>query len=140
MEIDKKAIATLKGVFQGELMLPSDSGYDEARSIWNRMIDRHPALIAQCSSSADIAAAVNFARENDLILSVRGSGHNVAGNAVCDDGLMIDLSGMKGVELDLEARMVSAASGVVFGELDKITQPHGFAVPGGLFQRQGFPD
>jgi FAD/FMN-containing dehydrogenase len=137
MEIDKKAIATLKGVFQGEVMLPSDSGYDEARSIWNRMIDRHPALIAQCRSSADIAAAVNFARENDLILSVRGSGHNVAGNAVCDDGLMIDLSGMKGVELDLEARTVSAASGVVFGELDKITQPHGFAVPGGIISETG---
>lgn len=137
MEINAKAISALKKNFIGELRGPKDTGYDEARSIWNRMIDRKPALIAKCSSGADVIAAVNFARENNLLLSVRGSGHNVAGNAVCNDGLMIDLAGMKGIELDLEAGTVRADSGVVFGELDKVTEPHGLAVPGGIISETG---
>src|SRR5438105_4068749 len=90
----------LAGGFQGPVLLPDSAGYDETRAIWNAMIDRRPALIARCTNSADVALAVKFARAHNLILSVRGGGHNIAGNAVCDDGLMIDLSLMRSVRVD----------------------------------------
>lgn len=137
MELSPKAVSALNENFNGELRRPDEAGYDKARAIWNRMIDRRPALIAQCANSEDVVAAVNFARENNMLLCVCGSGHNVAGNAVCDDGLMIDLAGMKGIELDLAGGTVSAEPGVVFGELDKVTGAHGLAVPAGIISETG---
>lgn len=128
---------SLKENFEGDIIQPADPGYDEARSIWNAMIDKHPAIIARCISTDDVIAAVNFARENNLLMSVRGSGHNVAGSAVVDDGLMIDLSLMKDIHVDSENRTATAQPGVVFGEMDNATQPYGLAAPGGIVSETG---
>jgi hypothetical protein len=86
--------------FRGEVIQPDDFGYETARKIWNASIDKHPGIIARCSGVADVVAAVNFARENELLVAVRGGGHNVSGKALCDDGIVIDLSGMKGIHVD----------------------------------------
>src|ERR671917_1976068 len=117
---------------RGELLRPSDPGYDEARKIWNGLIDKHPALIARCAGVGDVIDSVNFARENDLLVAVRGGGHNVAGNAVCDGGLVIDLSPLKGVRVDPERQTARAEPGVTWGELDRETQRFGLATTGGL--------
>src|SRR5438105_7101597 len=93
--VDHNVDDPLSGGFRGPVLLPDSAGYDETRAIWNAMIDRRPALIAQCTNAADVALAVKFARAHNLLVSVRGGGHNIAGNAVCDDGLMIDLSLMR---------------------------------------------
>ena len=93
LDIDEATIEALAASLGGPLLRPTDDGYDAARQIFNAMIDRHPALIARCAASGDVIKAVNFAREQGLVVSVRGGGHNVAGSAICDDGLMIDLSG-----------------------------------------------
>jgi FAD/FMN-containing dehydrogenase len=98
--LDETAIEAFRAELRGELLTPDDAGYDVARQVWNAMIDRRPALIARCAGVADVLAAVAFAREHDLLLAVRGGGHNVAGNAVCDGGLAIDLSGMRDVHVD----------------------------------------
>lgn len=135
--LDDAAIEGLQGRFQGEIIRQSDSGYDAARSIWNAMIDKYPALIARCTSSDDVNEAVNFARETGMLLSVRGSGHNVAGSAVCDGGLMIDLSLMKDIQVDPDRSTAKAQPGVVFGEMDKATQPYGLAAPGGIVSETG---
>ena len=123
--------------FTGRLISPGDGGYDEARAIWNGMIDKRPALIARCSSTQDVVAAVNFARERDLLVAVRGGGHNVAGNAVCDGGIVIDLSHMKSVRVDAGARIASAEPGLVWGEFDSATHQHGLAMPGGIQSTTG---
>jgi FAD binding domain/Berberine and berberine like len=130
-------IDSLQERFHGEIIRPSDAGYDHARTIWNAMIDKYPALIARCTNSDDVIEAVNFARDNNLLLSVRGSGHNVAGNAVNDGGLMIDLSLMKGIHVDPESGAASAQPGVTFGEMDRATQPYGLAAPGGIVSETG---
>ena len=135
--LDNNLIESLKERFQGEIIQPFDAGYDDTRAVWNAMIDKYPALIARCSNSNDVVEAVNFARDNHLLLSVRGSGHNVAGTAVTDDGLMIDLSLMKDIHVDRENGTVRAQPGVVFGELDQATQPYGLAVPGGIVSETG---
>ncbi len=122
---------------RGPLLRPDDAGYDEARAIWNGMIDKHPALIARCMGTADVAAAVTFAREHDLPLSVRGGGHNIAGTAVCDDGLMIDLSQMNGIHVDPQARTVRAQGGALWGDVDHETQLFGLAVPSGFVSSTG---
>ena len=96
-ELQKSSIDEFKAHFRGDVLLPGDAGYDEARQIWNAMIDRKPALIARCKSPEDVVQAVKFARTNELLVSIRGGGHNIAGNAVCDGGLMIDMSLMKNV-------------------------------------------
>src|SRR5262245_29762932 len=93
--VDKAAVGALREAFRGELISPDHPGYDEARKVWNGMIDRRPALIARCTGVADVRSAVRFAREHDLLVAVRGGGHNVAGTAVCDGGMVIDLSPMK---------------------------------------------
>src|SRR5512142_410685 len=98
--LDERTVDRFRADFRGDVLLPEDSGYDSARRIWNGMIDRHPALIARCAGVADVIAAVNFAREHQLLVSVRGGGHDVAGTAVCDDGVMIDLSHMKAIRID----------------------------------------
>jgi FAD/FMN-containing dehydrogenase len=135
--IDEAAVQSFATSLRGPLLRPDDDGYDEARAIWNGMIDKHPALIARCTGTADVAAAVTFAREHDLPLSVRGGGHNIAGTAVCDDGLMIDLSQMNGVHVDPQARTVRAQGGALWGDVDHETQQFGLAVPSGFVSSTG---
>jgi FAD/FMN-containing dehydrogenase len=127
----------LRARFRGALLRPGEEGYDEARRIWNGAIDRRPALIARCAGSDDVAEAVRFARDRELLVSVRGGGHAVAGYAVCDAGLMIDLSLMKAVRVDPQARTARAAGGLLWSEFDKATQPHGLATTGGVISHTG---
>jgi FAD/FMN-containing dehydrogenase len=122
---------------RGELVQPKDGSYDEVRAIWNAMIDRKPGLIARCANAADVVRAVNFAREHGLVVAVRGGGHNIAGKAVCDDGLMIDLSLMKGVKVDAKARRAAAEPGCTLGDFDAATQKHGLATPVGINSTTG---
>lgn len=123
--------------FRGRIIRPGDSGYDEARKVWNGMIDRYPRLIVQPIDAADTALAVNYARETGLVLSIRGGGHNVAGLATNDDGIVIDLSSMKKISVDPLARVAVAQGGVTWGELDAATQQYGLATPGGVFSDTG---
>ena len=135
--IDQKSIVDLSARFSGVLLRPDESGYDDARKIHNGMIDRKPALIARCLGSADIVDAVNFARTHGLELAVRGGGHNVAGRAVCDGGLMLDLSLMKGIDVDAARRTVRAQGGVTWREFNRETQLHGLATTGGVISTTG---
>jgi FAD/FMN-containing dehydrogenase len=135
--VSDEAIAALAELLRGRLVLPSDADYDQTRSVWNGMVDRRPALIVQCAGVADVVTTVNFAKEHDLLVAVRGGGHNAAGNAVCDDGLVIDLSLMKGVRVDPLARTVRAEGGVTIGELDHESQAFGLAVPMGVVTETG---
>jgi FAD/FMN-containing dehydrogenase len=123
--------------FRGEVLVPGDASYDEVRQIWNAMIDRRPALIARCGSPADVVQAVKFARTHDLLVSIRGGGHNIAGNAVCDDGLMIDLSPMKGVQVDPQARRAMVEPGCTLADFDAAAQAHGLATPVGINSTTG---
>ena len=127
----------LKGKLRGELLTPADPGYDAARRVWNGMIDRRPALIVRCTGAADVIQCVKFAREHNLPVSVRGGGHSVAGNAVCDDGLMIDLTRMKSVRVDPARRSARAEPGVIWGEFDAETQAFGLATTGGQISTTG---
>jgi len=127
----------LKDSFRGKILLPSDDGYESARKIWNATIDRHPALIARCATTSDVVLAVNYARDNGIILAVRGGGHNIAGNAVCDDGIVIDLSQMKAASVDPEARRVTIEGGATLADLDAATQAHGLATPIGINSTTG---
>jgi FAD/FMN-containing dehydrogenase len=127
----------LRADFQGSLIGPEDAGYDEARKIWNGMIDKRPALIAQCAGTSDVVAVVNLVREKGLTVAVRGGGHNVAGNATCDDGVVIDLRLMNGVSVDPDRRIARAQGGVTWGEYDRETQRHGLASPGGAISTTG---
>jgi FAD/FMN-containing dehydrogenase len=119
------------------LVRPGDSGYDELRRVWNAMIDRRPAAIARCTGTADVVAALSLARDAGLPVSVHGGGHSVAGHAVCDGGVMIDLRLMKGIEVDANARTCRAQAGLTWGELDAATQVHGLAVTGGRMSTTG---
>jgi FAD/FMN-containing dehydrogenase len=124
-------IAPLQGGFRGEVLLPGDDGYEDARQIWNGMFDRRPAIIARCVGTRDVVQAVNFARDNNLLVAVKGGGHNSAGNAVCDDGMMIDLSPMRRAHVDPENQTVRVDGGALLGDLDAETQLFGLAVSGG---------
>lgn len=135
--ITPAAIDDLRSRFRGALLRPGEEGYEESRRIWNGAIDRRPALIARCAGADDVVEAVRFGREQDLLVSVRGGGHAVAGYAVCDDGLMIDLSLMKAVRVDPQARTARGAGGLVWSEFDKATQPHGLATTGGIISHTG---
>ena len=135
--LDQASIADLSTGFSGVLLRPDESGYDDARKIHNGMIDRKPALIARCLGTADIVDAVKFARTHSLELSVRGGGHNVAGRAVCDDGLMLDLSLMKGIHVDPVRRTARAQGGVTWREFNRETQAHGLATTGGVISTTG---
>jgi FAD/FMN-containing dehydrogenase len=127
----------LDPAFQGQQFRPGDDGYDEARAIYNGMVDKRPALIARCSGVADVVEAVNLARAKGLPLAVRCGGHNVAGNAVCADGIQIDLRGMKGVHVDPDRRIARANGGVTWGEFDRETQIFGLHAPGGRMTGTG---
>ena len=135
--IDDAAVEAFKTSLRGKLLRPGDPGYDDARKVWNGMIDKRPALIARCTGVADIIDAVNFARTNELLVSVRGGGHNITGNAVCDGGLMIDLSRMKSVRVDPVKRTVRAEAGLTWGEYNRETQAFGLASTGGVVSTTG---
>ncbi len=122
---------------KGNLCLEGDPGYDEARTIWNAMIDRSPGIVIRCANADDVGHAVRFANEHDLDIAVRGGGHNIAGNAVCDGGLMIDLSPMKTVRVDAAARRAFVGPGATLGDVDKETQASGFVVPTGINSTTG---
>ena len=127
----------LRDSIHGPVIAPDDEGYDAARAIWNGAIDRRPACIARCTGVADVVAAVRFARERELLVAVRSGGHGVGGHALCDDGLVIDLSPMKGIRVDPAARIARAEAGVLWGELDRETQLHALATVGGIVTHTG---
>jgi FAD/FMN-containing dehydrogenase len=131
------AAAELAGTFSGQLLKPADAGYEEARKVHNGLIDKRPALIARCRGTADVADAVELARKLGCEVAVRGGGHNVAGRATTDGGLMIDLAAMKGIHVDPKARSVRAQGGVTWAELNRETQAHGLAVTGGVVSTTG---
>jgi len=135
--VDAPAIEKLRASVRGAVLCPGQDGYDSARKIPNGMIDRRPAVIARCMGAADVLACVRFAREQDLIVAVRGGGHSVAGKSVCDDGLMIDLSTMKGIRVDPVKRTVRAEPGLTLGEFDRETQAFGLATTLGVVSRTG---
>ena len=122
----------LRDAIRGSVIAPDDAEYDAARAIWNGAIDRRPACIARCTGVADVVAAIRFARDRDVLVAVRSGGHGVAGHAVCDGGLVIDLAPMKGIRVDPVARTARAEAGVLWGELDRETQLHGLATVGGI--------
>lgn len=134
-------VATLREAltahFHGQLLDPAHPEYHEARKVWNGAIDRYPALIARCQSVSDVVTAIRFARDQDLLVSVRGGGHNVAGTAVCDGGLVIDLSAMKGLRVDPVTRTGRAEAGVLWGAFDRETQSFGLATTGGIVSHTG---
>jgi FAD/FMN-containing dehydrogenase len=135
--LDEQAVEGLREQVRGPVLAPGDPAYDDARSIWNGLIDRRPALIVQCTGAADVVDAVNFAREQGLVLSIKAGGHNVAGNAVNDGGVVIDLSQMRGVHVDPEARTVRVQGGATWGDCDRESQLFGLAVPGGVVSTTG---
>src|SRR5579859_2794584 len=123
--------------FAGQLIHPGDDDYDDARRVFNSMIDRYPVLIARCADAGDVAAAVLLARREGLLLSVYGGGHGVTGSAVCDGGICVDLRPMKGIAVDAEARTIRAEAGLTWREFDAATQVHGLAVTGGRASTTG---
>ncbi len=136
-KIDQAKIDEFKAHFRGDVLRSGDAGYDEARQIWNAMIDRKPALIARCASPEDVVQAVKFGRAQDLLVSIRGGGHNIAGNAVSDGGLMIDLSPMKRVQVDPKARRATVEPGCTLADFDAAAQAHGLATPLGINSTTG---
>jgi FAD/FMN-containing dehydrogenase len=135
--IMEEALEGFRSRMRGPVLVPGHAGYDDARRVWNGMIDRRPAVIARCTGNADVVAAVTFGREQGLLVAVRGGGHNVAGTAVCDGGLMIDLSLMRGVHVDPQTRIVRVQGGAVWGDVDRETQLFGLAVPNGFVSSTG---
>jgi FAD/FMN-containing dehydrogenase len=133
----RTAFNELGGALGGELLLPTSPGYDTARRIWNGAVDRHPACVARCTGVADVVAAVRFARDHDLEIAVRGGGHNVAGTAACDDGVVIDLSAMRAVWVDPAGRTAWVQGGALWGDVDRETQAHGLATTGGIVGHTG---
>ncbi|HZM69218.1 MAG TPA: FAD-binding oxidoreductase [Candidatus Cryosericum sp.] len=130
-------IEELKRQIQGEVLLPGEEAYESARQIWNATIDKRPGAIARCAGTPDVVQAVNFARDNGVLLAIRGGGHNIAGNALCDGGLVIDLSRMKAAKVDAKARRVTIEGGATLADLDAATQAHGLATPVGINSTTG---
>ena len=130
-------IDELKGKVKGAVILPSDDGYESARQVWNATIDKHPALIVRCATTSDVVRTVNFARDTGFPLAVRGGGHNIAGSALCDDGIVIDLSQMKAATIDAGARRGTVEGGATLADFDAATQAHGLAVPLGINSTTG---
>ena len=137
VKISESDVAAFRSSLKGRLLFPNDDGYEAARTIWNAMIDRHPAIIIQPENVDDIVAAVNFARDNGLLLCVKGGGHNIAGNAVCDGGLMVDLSGMNAVKIDTERRIANVGPGAKLADFDREAQAHALATPLGINSTTG---
>jgi len=137
MIADAHKIDHLRKGFSGKILTPGDGEYDEARKIWNAMVDKRPAIIARCAGTKDVVTAVNFARDNGILLAVRGAGHHIAGNSLCDDGLVVDLSQMKSVKVDVAAKRASAEGGATLADVDAATQAHGLATPVGINSTTG---
>ena len=137
MAIDSAKVAEFRKGIRGPVLLPGDPDYDLVRQVWNGMIDRRPPLIVRCTGNADVIAAVNFARDNGLPISIRGGGHSAAGSAVHDDALMVDLSLMNGVHVDAKARTARAQGGAKWGDFDRETQVFGLATTGGVVSTTG---
>jgi FAD/FMN-containing dehydrogenase len=137
MVANEGVVRDLRGVLHGEVFAPGDAGYEAARRVWNGMVDRRPAVIARCADENDVALALRVAGERELPVAVRGGGHNVAGNAVCDDGVVIDLSSQKAIRVDPEQQTARVAPGVLLGELDRATQTFGLATPTGNVSMTG---
>src|SRR5512143_204617 len=137
VRLQNKVIAELRSKVRGEVLLPGDSGFDAARMIWNAMIDRKPGLIVRCAGVADVMQSVALGRDHGLLVSVRGAGHNIAGNAVCDDGLMIDLSTMKSVHVNPETRRAYVDPGATLADFDHEAQAFGLATPLGINSTTG---
>ena len=135
--VSAETIERFRGSVAGSILAPGAPGYDDARAVWNAMIDRRPGLIVRCASAADVAQAVRFAREHDLVVAVRGGGHNIAGNAVCDGGLVIDLSQMRSVRIDAARRSARVGGGATLGDFDREAQGHGLATPLGINSTTG---
>jgi FAD/FMN-containing dehydrogenase len=135
--VDGTALDVMKAGLRGEVLTPDTHGYDEARTIWNAMIDRKPGIIIRCQGAADVVQAVRFAADHKLHVAVRGGGHNIAGNAVCDGGLVIDLSQMKSVRVDPKSKRVWVEPGATLADLDRETQAFGLAVPTGVASTTG---
>src|SRR5690349_4472401 len=135
--LDEQAVAGLRAQVRGDLIRPGDARYDATRSVYNGMIDRRPALIVRCVDVADVISAVNFARDNQLAVAVRGGGHNGPGFGTCDDGLVIDLSRMRGVRVDPSNNTVRVEGGCVLGDVDHAAHAFGLAVPYGIFSSAG---
>jgi FAD/FMN-containing dehydrogenase len=131
------AVEELSASVRGPVFSPGDEGYDEARTIWNAMIDKRPAAIARCTGVADVIDVVNFARARGALLAVRGGGHNIAGTSLCDGGVVADLSHMKGIRVDLKSETVRAQPGLRLGDLDRETQAFGRVVPAGIVTDTG---
>ncbi len=136
-QISGEALEELKGGLRGSVLLQQDEGYDEARTIWNAMVDKRPALIVRCTGAADVRRAVALARDHNLVVAVRGGGHNIAGNAVCEGGLMIDLSMMTSVRVDPQKKTARVEPGATLGDLDKEAQAFGLALPVGINSTTG---
>ena len=132
-----RGLSTFRERFRGETVLPEDSGYDQARRVWNGMVDRRPALVVRPSGVEDVTAAIRFGREEDLPVAVRCGGHSIPGLSTCDDGLVIDLSGMGGAEVDPEARTARVGGGALLAELDQAAQEHGLVCPVGVVSHTG---
>jgi FAD binding domain/Berberine and berberine like len=135
--ISDAVVEGLRASFAGELVCPSDPTYDEERRVWNGSIGRHPALVAKCTGVADVRSAVRVAREQGLLVAVRGGGHSFPGLSTCDDGIVIDLGGLRGIRVDPQTRTARAQAGVLLGELDRETQEFGLAVPAGIVTHTG---
>ncbi len=135
--VQTSKIKEFKSTFKGEVLLSSDTAYESARQIWNAMIDKHPTLIARCTAISDVVQAVNFARDNKLLLAIRGGGHNIAGNAICDNGIVIDLSQMKAASIQPHERLGAIEGGATLADFDAATQAHGLATPLGINSTTG---
>ena len=130
-------VESFKGGFGGVALTPGDEGYDEARAVWNGSFDKHPAVIARCRTAADVVAAIRFARESGLALAVRSGGHSLAGLSTCEDGVVVDLSTMRAVEVDAESRVARVQAGATWADFDAATQAEGLASTGGLISHTG---
>ena len=135
--VSKDRISEFEEKVRGALLMADDEDYEDARHIWNALVEKHPGAILICSGTADVVAAVNFASKNDILVAVRGGGHNVGGRAVCDDGLVIDLSRMRAVHVDPALRTVRVQGGATLGDVDRETHLHGLAVPLGVISKTG---
>jgi hypothetical protein len=136
-DLAASTIETFSTQLRGEIIIPTNAGYNQERKVYNGMINKHPGMIVKCADVADVIASVNFGRENNLLISVRGGGHNVGGLGLCDDGLAIDLSGLKFVRTDVANNTVRVGGGNLWGEVDHATHPFGLAVPAGIVSTTG---
>lgn len=137
MSVPTNSLAELRAGFDGYIILPDSGNYDTAREIWNGMFDKRPGVIAQCSSVSDVVAAVNFGRDQNLLVAVKGGGHNSAGTGSCDGGLMIDLSNLNDIQVNPSAKTARVQGGCLLGDVDKATQQHGLAVSSGIISHTG---